>query len=50
LGNVKSATDARGTSKTYTLDARYRVTKIRYSDSTPTVTFSFDNSSPAINV
>jgi hypothetical protein len=39
----------RRTTKTYTLDALYQVTKIQYSDSTPAVTFSFDNSSPAIN-
>jgi RHS repeat-associated protein len=42
---VCKRTDARGISASYTYDGLYRLTKISYSDSTPTVTYSYDSTS-----
>lgn len=41
---VCSRTDPRGITSTYTYDALNRLTKITYSDSTPTVTYCYDGS------
>lgn len=44
---VCSRTDSRGIVTTYTYDALNRVTKIAYSDSTPTVTYCYDGNNTA---
>jgi RHS repeat-associated protein len=46
-GNVQTITDARGITTTQTFDALNRVLTMSYSDSTPTVTYFYDD--PSIN-
>jgi RHS repeat-associated protein len=41
-GNLKTKTDSRGVSTTYTYDAVNRVTFTNYSDSTPDITYTYD--------
>jgi len=42
-GNLVSYTDARGKTANYTYDALNRVTSITFNDSTPAITFGYDN-------